>query len=127
VHRDFLITLYFIHKVFTCLHTYLSFPDIAHVQDVRVKLETPFILKRFVPMSNAVLEEQLDLSQFQVVISDAMDMCVRFQTAVLRVSGCTVSVSSSVLVKCRSDWLQAGRSRDRIPMEVRFFARPDQP
>ena len=78
------------------------FPDIARVQDVRVKLEAPFVLKRFVPISNDVLEEQLDLSQFQVVISDSMDVCVRFQTAVLQVSGHTVSVCSSVILKCRS-------------------------
>jgi hypothetical protein len=58
-----------------------------------VKLEAPFVLKRFVPISNGVLEKQLDLSQFQVVISDATDVCVRFQTAVLQVSGCTVSVA----------------------------------
>jgi len=92
----------FIHEGLTCLHTYLLFPDIAHVQDVRVKLEAPFVLKRFVPISNDVLEEQLDLSQFQVVISDSMDMCVRFQTAVLQVSRLTVNVCSSVILKFRS-------------------------
>ena len=84
------------------MHTYLSFPDIACVQDVRVKLEAPFVLKRFVPISNDVLEEQLDLSQYQVVISDSMDMCVRFQTAVLQVGGRAVNVRSSVISKCRS-------------------------
>jgi len=86
----------------TCLHTYLLFPDIARVQDVRVNLEAPFVLKRFVPISNNVLEEQLDLSQFQVVISNSMDMCVRFQTAVLQVSRLTVNVCSLVILKCRS-------------------------
>jgi hypothetical protein len=49
-------------------------------------VEAVFVLKRFVPRSNDVLEEQLDLSQFQVVISNSLDMCVRFQTAVLQVS-----------------------------------------
>jgi hypothetical protein len=92
----------FIHEGLTCLHTYLLFPDIAHVQDVRVNLEAPFVLKRFVPISNDVLEEQLDLSQFQVVISNSMDMCVRFQTAVLQVSRLSVGVCSSVILKCRS-------------------------
>jgi len=81
----------FIHEGLTCLHTYLLFPDIARVQDVRVKLEAPFVLKRFAPINNVVLEEQLDLSQYQVVISDSMDMCVRFQTAVLQVSGHAVA------------------------------------
>jgi len=65
-------------------------------------LEAPFVLKRFVPISNDVLEEQLDLSQCQVVISDSMDMCVRFQTAVLQVGGGAVNVCSSVILKCRS-------------------------
>ena len=89
----------FIHDDLTCL---LLFPDIARVQDVHVKLEAPFVLKRFIPKSNEVLEEQLDLSQFEVVISDSMDMCVRFQTAVLQVNGHTVTVCSLVLFKCRS-------------------------
>jgi len=80
------------------LHTYLLFPDIARVQNVRVKLEAPFVLKRFVPVSNDVLQEKLDLSQFEVVISNSMDMCVRFQTAVLQVSGCTVYICSSVIL-----------------------------
>jgi hypothetical protein len=88
----------FIHEGLTCLHIYLLFPDIARVQNVRVKLEAPFVLKRFVPVSNDVLQEKLDLSQFQVVISDSMDMCVRFQTAVLQVSGYTIC--SSVILKC---------------------------
>jgi hypothetical protein len=90
----------FIHEGLTCLHTDLLFPDIARVQNVQVKLEAPFVLKRFVPVSNDVLQEKMDLSQFQVVISDSMDMCVRFQTAVLQVSGCTVHICSSVILKC---------------------------
>jgi hypothetical protein len=66
---------------------YLSFffVDITHVQNLDSKVEPLFVLKRFVPRSNEVLEERLDLSQFQVVISDSLDLCVRFQTVALQV------------------------------------------
>jgi hypothetical protein len=64
-----------------------------------VKIEPPFVLKRFVPRSNDVLEKQLDLSQFQVVISDSMDTCVRFQIVVLQVRGQSVSIWSSMLLE----------------------------
>jgi hypothetical protein len=90
------------HEDLTYLHTYLLFPDIARVQNVDVKMEVPFVLKRFVPRNNDVLEEQLDLSQFEVVILNSMDMCVRFQTEVLQVSGQPVGIWSSVLLKYRS-------------------------
>lgn len=69
----------------TCLHTFSFFLDITLVQNLDQNIETLFVLKRFVPKSNDVLEEQLDLSQFQVVISDSLDTCVRFQTVVLQV------------------------------------------
>jgi hypothetical protein len=65
---------------------YFFLPDITHVQNLDFKVDSVFVLKRFVPRSNDVLEEQLDLSQFQVVISDSVDMCIRFQTVVLQVS-----------------------------------------
>lgn len=77
------------------LHTYVLIPpsDIAYVQNMDGKLDVPFVLKRFVPRSNNVAEEQLDLSQFEVVISDSLDMCVRFQTVVLQVSEHTCCVN----------------------------------
>jgi hypothetical protein len=70
------------------LHAYLFFSpsDIAYVQNLDGKMDALFVLKRFVPRSNDVLEEQLDLSQFEVVISNSLDMCVRFQAVVIRVS-----------------------------------------
>lgn len=49
-------------------------------------MDSPFVLKRFIPRSNDALGEQLDLSQFEVVISDSLDLCVRFQAVVLQVS-----------------------------------------
>jgi hypothetical protein len=65
---------------------YFFLPDITHIQNLDFKVDSVFVLKRFVPRSNDVLDEQLDLSQFQVVISDSVDMCIRLQTVVLQVS-----------------------------------------
>jgi hypothetical protein len=71
---------------YLCAYLFSPPSDITYVQNLDGKMDVPFVLKRFVPRSNDVIEEQLDLSQFEVVISDSLDMCVRFQTVVLQVS-----------------------------------------